>query len=115
MDFPRGWRGLAISDRLEGADDFVGLRVAGVAVFREEECAVALDIEHAASPLRESGFHAQRLLDLGSQTDRPGQVVSGRAVGDDDFHDACSMPDGERPSPLCRLVHRRAERFFRYR
>jgi hypothetical protein len=36
--------------------------------------------------LDEARLVAERLLDRGRQTGSPGQVVSGDAVGNDDFH-----------------------------
>jgi hypothetical protein len=55
-------------------------------VLREHELAVGSDIENAVRALDELGLDAERLPDLGRQTDGPGQVVSGNAVGDGDFH-----------------------------
>ena len=52
----------------------------------EDELAVGGDIEDAVRALDELGLDSQRLPDLGRQTDGPGQVVSGNAVGDGEFH-----------------------------
>src|SRR5688500_6416872 len=57
-----------------------------VAVLGEEQRAVRGDVEYAVVALDELGLHAQRLLDLGRQTDSPGQVVSAYAVSDCDLH-----------------------------
>jgi hypothetical protein len=61
-------------------------------VLREHELAVGGDVEDAAAALRELRLDAQLLLDPGSQTDRPRQVVSGHAVRDDDLHGGIVSP-----------------------
>ena len=72
--------------RLQRLDDLRHARKACVAVLGEDELAVGGNIEDAVRALDELGLDAQCLPDLGRQTDSPGQVVSGNAVGDGDFH-----------------------------
>jgi len=72
--------------RSKRADNLAGLGIAVVAVLGKDELAVGRDVEHAVRALRQLGVNPQGLLDLGSQTGRPRQVVSGNAVGDDDLH-----------------------------
>jgi hypothetical protein len=57
-----------------------------VAVPREQQLAVDRDIEDAVRAFDKLRLYAYSLLDLGRQTDSPGQVVSGYAVGDGDLH-----------------------------
>jgi hypothetical protein len=52
----------------------------------EDELAIGRDIEDAVRAFGELGLDSNRLLDLGRQTDGTGQVVSGNAVSDGDFH-----------------------------
>ena len=61
---------------------FVG-EFAGL-VFRVDQVPVHVNVEDAASPFYEEGVVAERVLDLGSQTDRFGFVASGSAVGNGD-------------------------------
>ena len=55
-------------------------------MLREKELPVGGHVEDAVRALDELRLDAELLLDLGRQTDRPRQVVSGYAVGDLDFH-----------------------------
>ena len=55
----------------------------------KKDLAVGGNIEHAATALHELRLHAERLRDLGRQTDGPGLVVSANAVGDRDLHCEC--------------------------
>jgi hypothetical protein len=80
---------------LQRPDDLLGLGVALVAVLGEDELAVAGNVEDAVRAFRQLSLDPQGLLDPGSQTDRPRQVVSGNAVGDDDLH-AGIMPRSAR-------------------
>ena len=67
-------------------DDLLRTGKAVVPVPGEHELAVCRDVEDAVRPFDELGLDAQCLLDLGRQTDGPGQVVSNCAVSDPNFH-----------------------------
>ena len=55
--------------------------------FGENEHAILRDFEHSTTPLQQlDGRVRKSLLNLGSQTGRPGLVVSNDAIADSDVH-----------------------------
>src|SRR5690242_10644252 len=57
-------------------------------MLREDEVAVDEHVEHAAASLLERWIHTLLPLDRGRETRGPGEIVSGHAVLDPDFHRA---------------------------
>lgn len=85
----------------ELADDLVFAGVAAFGELREEELAVAGDLEGSAVARDELDLDGERFLDGGRQTGGPGKVVSADAVLDRDIHGAHHSPVLERCYPLC--------------
>ena len=54
--------------------------------FGIDECAIHAYIEDPARTSNQGGFHAERVFELGSQTGRRWQVVSGATIGDANIH-----------------------------
>ena len=73
--------------------------LAGV-VLGVDQCAVDVDVEDPARARDQECFGAERIFELGRQTDGIGLVVSLHAVGDRDIHDSLRVDDANASSFL---------------
>jgi len=67
-------------------EDLFVFRETAEGFLREDQLAVALDLEDSARGFDEARFDVELLLDLGRQTGGPGEIVSDAAVFDLDSH-----------------------------
>jgi len=86
LDFGAPVRSLSLRLDLELRDQraFVGELVRPE--FGIDECAIHAYIEDPARTSNQGWFYAERVFELGSQTGRRWQVVSGAAIGDANIH-----------------------------
>ena len=87
--------------------DFAFDREPADLLLREDGLAVQGHFENASGAADQFGLHSVLTHDFSGRTGRHGEVVSLRAVGDDEFH-------GLKLSPSCRdLKHPRSSRVLR--
>jgi hypothetical protein len=84
----RCWKGgSSFSDQpVDGQENLFGFREAAGCLLRENQLSVHFHLENASAGRDELGFNLVTVLDLGSQTDCLGIVVSNLAEFDGDMH-----------------------------